>query len=123
MPRSKPVGVKKEAYKQGAVFIINCLKYILNDKEPGKDKNGYLLSIKDRNTDKAKMYMKELIVKLSKGGKKPRILFHVDEHRKMCERTGEKNDPGADFSRGAMSTLAMAIDENSDSSQIDYGCL
>ena len=60
----------------------------------------------DENSDEnVKEYMNELITKLSKGGKKPRILFHVDEHRKMCN----ESDPGADFSKGAMGALAMAF--------------
>ena len=32
----------------------------------------------------AKLDLEELISNLSKGGKKPRILFHIDSHRKMC---------------------------------------
>ena len=50
--------------------------------------------------------MRELISKLSSRGREANILFHVDEHRNMCKRTSEVNDPGASFSKGAMETLA-----------------
>ena len=118
---NKPDDDNLIAYNQGATFIVNCLEKMLNDENPDNSKAnminipGFAIDI-NRAAKKAEEYMEELIEKLSKGGKKPRILFHVDEHKKMCTRTGEKNDPGAFFSKGAMSTLAMAIGEKSTSS-------
>ena len=50
--------------------------------------------------------LRELISKLSSGDREANVLFHVDEHRNMCKRTSEENDPGASFSEGAMKTLA-----------------
>ena len=103
-----PDNDKNVAYKQGAAFIINCLEKILHDQEPIDGE----IDINEKDSGgKAIKYMEELISKLSKGGKKTRILFHVDEHRDMCERTGKKRDTGADFSRGVMSTLVMADPE------------
>ena len=65
--------------------------------ENDTDDLDYLININEANEAEAVEYIDELIVKLSNGGKKLRILFHVDEHRRMCDRTDEKNDPGADF--------------------------
>ena len=77
----------------------------MNDQESG---SGCLIDITKEDIDgKALKYMGELISKLSKGGKEPRILIHVDEHRKMCERISKENDPGAEFSKGAMAALVM----------------
>ena len=105
---------KTIAYKQGATFIAKCLKKIVNDENPdfidlpykkhfnieneaktikckknGVADDAYKI-IHDTNSAQAKAYIEELIVKLSNRGKKARILIHVDEHRKMCGRTGEK---------------------------------
>ena len=93
------------ANRQGAAFITKCLENILNDQESG---GSCLIDITKEDIDnKALKYMGELVSKLSKGGKEPRILIHVDEHRKMCERTNKENDPGAEFSKGAMAALVM----------------
>ena len=105
---SKPFDNAVLAYKQGAAFIVNCLKKILNDEKPDftvkkkytnmddKDDQGYLIDIDESDEAKAIKYMDELVAKLSNGGKKPRILFHVDEHRYMCKRVNREDDPGAE---------------------------
>ena len=119
-----PIDDEDKAYEQGAAFIINCLQQILFDREPNTT-SGF--NINSNGEENVAEYMKELIAKLAKGGKEPRILLQFDEHRYMCERTGEKNDYGADFSRDAMSSLAMTIrknamaiiGENSDSTNIE----
>ena len=47
--REKPVNVEALAYNQGAAFIVNCLKKILNDEEPdGADKEP---TKEDENSD------------------------------------------------------------------------
>ena len=91
------------AENQGA-FIVKCVETILTN-QTGRDINV------DMDDDTLAMYspkekLRELISKLSSGDRKAKVLFHVDEHRKMCPRTNEENDPGASFSKGAMETLA-----------------
>ena len=100
------------AFRQGAAFITKCLENILDDQEYG---GSCLVDITKEDTDgKALKCMEDLVSKLSKGGTKPRILIHVDEHRKMCARTNKENDPGAEFSKGAMATLVMATKKHID---------
>ena len=50
--------------------------------------------------------LKKIVSKLSRGNNKAKVLFHVDEHRKMCDRTSDIDISAASFCKGAMETLA-----------------
>ena len=94
------------AKKQGGAFIVKCVEAILTNKKGGDFYINVDMDDKTLEEYSPKKKLKELISKLSCGDRKAKVLFHVDEHRKMCPRTNEENDPGALFSKGAMETLA-----------------
>ena len=95
---------------QGAAFIVECVKNILADQEIKGKKSTIKIDMDEESLRKydSQKEIDEILSKLSSGERQAKILFHVDEHRKMCTRTNDENDPGASFSKGAMETLAMA---------------
>ena len=99
----------KMAKKQGGAFIVKCVEAILINKKGGEFYINVGMDDKTLEEYSPKEKLKELISKLSSGDRKANILFHVDEHRKMCPRTNEENDPGALFSKGAMETLLIVV--------------
>lgn len=97
------------AEQQGAAFIVKCVETILTNQENEGGKFLIYVDMDDQslgtyNQDKE---MEQIVSKLSSGDSLATILFHVDEHGNMCERTGDENDPGVSFSKGAMETLAL----------------
>ena len=101
---SKPIADCVSAEDQGAAFAVECLRTLLlqpEKKGPHKIEIGHKdLPSKEHSTKE----LKELLdLHLND---QHRVLFHVDEHRKMCDRHETKDDPGASFSRGAMLALA-----------------
>ena len=106
----KPMDDTDCAERQGAAFAYECVRKLI--KEPDKqgphnieievDDESRELPTQDVSSDK----LKKLLA--SHFGEQSCILFHADEHRKMCERGAAENDPGISFCRGAMQTLAKA---------------
>ena len=91
---------KKVAETQGAAFIAQCVQALL---EHPNNASKYEISL-SQNLPIIKDIREGLQQYLyTKLGKDVRIWFHLDEHRKMCDRTMAS---GADFSLGAMQTLA-----------------
>ena len=95
----------KVAEKQGAAFMVECVKTLL---ERPDDEKAYEINIeapeKVPSRKDSKNNLNEYLDE--KLGKDYRIWFHLDEHGKMCDRSvGSKGD-GAAFSRGAMGLLA-----------------
>ena len=88
------------AENQGAKFILECVKTILNNQNIKE--TDFKIDINSNIQEE----LAENFPKLAIGNTPPRILFHVDEHRLMCARTGEMNYPGANFSKGTLETLA-----------------
>ena len=99
----KPFDDRVQACRQGAAFALQCVNMLLMEEKP----RAFSISIKEQLTQEIAT---EKLVKLIRRhfGKDSRVLFHVDEHRQMCYRSGAAHDPGAYFSRGAMETLAGA---------------
>ena len=98
------------ATRQGAAFAYECVRKLLMEPdkqeshkiEIGVDDKSRELPAYEVSVDKLKNLLS------SHFGEQSCILFHVDEHRQMCERTDAKNDPGVFVSRGAMQALANA---------------
>jgi hypothetical protein len=91
------------AEKQGAAFIVQCIKNLL---ERSDDMNAYEITLSVTpptvkvSEDQLNMYLQK---KLRKNCS---VWFHIDEHQKMCDRSSDSKG-GAYFSRGAMQTLAQ----------------
>ena len=97
------------ALRQGASFIFECLKILLESPH----KNGDHLIPCSEDPPKYKdtqNTLKEYIHKIV--GPDQHLLLHLDEHRQMCPRyvnnpsIDDELDKGAMFSRGAMSALS-----------------
>ena len=95
------------AINQGASFIFSCLKHLFEESSgttgtcmfPCEEHPLEHLETENRLNN----YLRDKI------GPNYRILFHLDEHRKMCHReVNSEGDiaKGALFNRGAMQTLA-----------------
>uniref|UniRef100_A0A0G4FUJ7 Uncharacterized protein n=1 Tax=Chromera velia CCMP2878 TaxID=1169474 RepID=A0A0G4FUJ7_9ALVE len=98
-------GYSGYAKKQGAAFAVECMRILL--EEP--DWTGpYEVPVGPcdlpPSTDDSIDEMKRLLYQNL--GEKAKVLIHLDEHKKMCPRTNEKNDPGAAFSQGAMEVFS-----------------
>ena len=92
------------AQRQGAVFAYECVRTLLEEPE---NEGPYRIRIEpDGVIDEAQS--QECLEKLlsSYFGEENNVLFHVDEHHKMCKRTDSNDDTGAWFSRGVMHALA-----------------
>ena len=107
-PESNEVISVKFAQEQGASFIYECLQHLLM-KFPGERDYPFYLPCNttppkwDTTVANMKTFLDDKI------GPHHRVLFHLDEHRKMCQRGLEGYEdmcPGALFSRGAMQALA-----------------
>ena len=106
----KPMDDNVCAERQGAAFAYECVRKLI--QEPDKqgphdieievDGTSRELPTEQVSVDKLKTLLG------SHFGEQSCILFHVDEHRKMCKRGGAKDDPGVSFARSAMQTLAKA---------------
>ena len=95
----KPSLDERKAEKQGAAFILKCVTLLLSGDGPRE------ISVEEHCITRCPTGdLKKLIHQSF--GPDSKVLFHVDEHRKMCSRSGDADDPGACFSRGAMETLA-----------------
>ena len=105
---SKPMDDLDCAERQGTAFAYECVRRLI--EEPDKEDTHYIrIDVDPKSgelpTTKASVEKLKTLIG-SYFGKQSYILFHVDEHRKMCHRGDTKNDPGAAFSRGVMQTLA-----------------
>jgi hypothetical protein len=102
-PNSNP----SKAEIQGAAFMSECVKRLLyhpNDPSTYLVKNTFQDLIDYSSSVTLETILNDLQNFINeKFGPNIRIWFHLDEHRKMCAR---KVESGADFSRGAMFTLA-----------------
>lgn len=88
----------------GASFIYNCLHILLH----GTDQRGPH-KITCHNDEPTKVVVNEYLQNIAGPDNQPTILFHLDEHRKMCNQKSGNSDEdckGAKFSKGAMQTLA-----------------
>jgi len=95
-----PAASAQLAEKQGAAFALAAVKVLLGSPD---DKNAYKIPL-DPLPPSVKKTQAELASYLKqKLGDDCRCLFHLDEHRKMCDRDAPY---AANFSRGAMATLA-----------------
>ena len=92
----------KLAEQQGAEFMVECVDIILT--KPQHDEH-VIYSKKPMKVKEATEAINKLLEPLGTDGK---VLFHIGEHRKMCEREGDFAKAGARFSRGAMTSLAQA---------------
>jgi len=90
------------AKNQGAAFIVECVKRLLENK---KDLVIHLNKKPPLWQDSVGLLNEFLQDKL---GNKAKIWFHLDEHYQMCKRDGSCIETGAAFSRGAMTALASA---------------
>jgi hypothetical protein len=98
------------AERQGAAFMVECVKQLL-DELPVEDCY-QCIPLSDSVYDKIEIYIDELQNYLNKKlGDDAVIWFHVDEHRKMCNREYNPRG-GAAFSRGALSVLARIKNAN-----------
>ena len=100
---SAPFDDQEKAYNQGAAFALACVNMLLMKT---KLQAISILPTELISQEAATKRLKAMIRKHF--GALSHVLFHVDEHRKMCDRSDREHDPGASFSRGAMQTLAGA---------------
>jgi hypothetical protein len=96
------------AMKQGAQFMVGCVKKLLLEPDGGWPYQG------DLNDDPPSVERsREQLVELLEGFFSPRtkILLHIDEHYEMCHRKTHPNT-GSSFSTGAMllfNTTAITV--------------
>jgi len=105
----KPMDDTSCAEEQGAAFAYECVRKLVQEPDKqGPHKIKIEVDGKRRELPTEKVSVDDKLKTLLgyHFGEQSCILFHVDEHRKMCERGDAKNDPGASFARGAMQTLA-----------------
>ena len=101
---SKPHSDPDVAVLQGAQFIFQCLRVLLND--PGNvreyvidiEKSGF--SLVEEASDAIFSFLNDSI------GENFVCLVHLDEHKKMCSRNESHTESATAFSRGAMTALA-----------------
>jgi hypothetical protein len=92
-----------KAEQQGAAFMVECVKVLLEKPDKVED---YILALNQNppsvgdSKDTLNKYLLQTL------GSDCNIWFHVDEHAKMCKRDGESIESGARFSKGAMELLA-----------------
>uniref|UniRef100_A0A0G4I0S5 Uncharacterized protein n=1 Tax=Chromera velia CCMP2878 TaxID=1169474 RepID=A0A0G4I0S5_9ALVE len=93
------------AKNQGAAFAVECMRALL--EEPDRKwpyevpvGPGDLPPSVDDSIDEMESLLHRNL------GENARVLIHLDDHRKMCPRTNQENDPGAAFSQGAMEVFA-----------------
>ena len=101
---SKPHADRKIAENQGAAFIFECVKRLLNVPDSF---SAYIVPLEDnpRPAAETSRLLKSYLIEKLGSDSKP--LFHLDEHKRMCDRQDDLiEDTGRDFSRGAMKTLA-----------------
>ena len=72
----------KKAEEQGAFFIVECVNTILADKN-SKPGSKFKIDIRKTSDKTPEQELEEIITNLSNGDRQAKILFHVDEHRKM----------------------------------------
>ena len=87
------------AEQQGAAFMVECVQKILNKPEHGKHK---ICAKEPMLVSHATKAIEKLLEPLGEGAW---VLFHIDEHQKMCERDGDFARTGEEFSRGALEAL------------------
>ena len=90
----------KKAAQQGAAFMFQCIKSRLESLS-GPHRIQLVKSPPgiEETLEALKSYLKDTL------GPGHKCLFHLDEHRKMCQRITARHT-GKDFSRGAMELLA-----------------
>ena len=102
---------KKRAECQGGSFIFECLKILLTASSAQLP---HLITVNEHppTSDESVNKLRKLFADMAPNDEtSPRILVHIDEHRKMCPRneSSYRNETrmceGALFSKGAMSTL------------------
>uniref|UniRef100_A0A0G4HRE0 Uncharacterized protein n=1 Tax=Chromera velia CCMP2878 TaxID=1169474 RepID=A0A0G4HRE0_9ALVE len=91
---------RESAKEQGAKFAVECMRILLEEPDrtgPHEVPVGPrdLPSIDDSGDEMKSLLDRNL-------GANAKVLIHLDEHKKMCPRTNEENDPGAAFFQGAM---------------------
>ena len=102
---------KSIALEQGASFIFECLKILLESP----DKDGFPHKIPCSEDPPQLNHIENTLVEYLHKivGPDQHLLLHLDEHRQMCPRDvndlsiPDEDDKGAMFSRGAMSTLSQ----------------
>ena len=91
------------AQQQGAAFMLECVQTILDQPEgivwPRKIQPKELMPVEQASEAIAKL--------LEPLGEDAKVLFHIDEHKQMCIRSGNFAEAGAMFSRGAMTSLTI----------------
>ena len=101
---SKPNSNRDIAENQGAAFIFECVKRLLDVPNSLSD---YIITLDDNprlSVETSHLLAAYLAENL---GSDTTVLFHLDEHKKMCYRLdNNEDDTGRDFSRGAMKALA-----------------
>lgn len=108
----EPAADETLAAKQGAAFIFECLKILLEQpdkKGPHEIPRNDEPPTTDATTKALQEYLHEKLGVDEKLGADFKCLVHLDEHRKMCYRSKVDEGPGpngAAFSRGAMTALA-----------------
>ena len=94
------------ALQQGASFIFECLKILLESPHK-KGFHNIPCSEDPPPLDDIENTLKEYLHKIVEPNQ--RLLLHLDEHRQMCPRylsyPSDELDKGARFSRGAMTAL------------------
>ena len=91
---------------KGSSFIFDCIKTLFESTEEGP----YAVNRNDAPPDTVKTVadINEYLDRVL-GAYRGKILFHIDEHKKMCSWNDlDVSNTGAYFSRGAMETLAQA---------------
>ena len=101
---STPNSDRGIAEEQGAAFIFECVKTLLERPDNLDD---YCIKVPKSPKRRMGTVIREMNGYLAdKLGDGCRVWFHVDEHAKMCDLSPESKGNGAGFSFGAMSTLA-----------------
>ena len=98
-----PSSNKNTAEEQGAAFIVDCVKILLEEPE-NKVKYEIPLAKNPLSLQKSLNALESYLK--GKLGDNFRIIFHVDEHFRMCHRDAPTS---GDFSRGALRTLAEVV--------------
>ena len=99
---------KKLAESQGASFVFSCVKCLFEESPSINTIHEFPCNEKPLSFKETWALLKDYLDK--KLGPKYKILFHLDEHRKMCKRLENDDDDmakGAMFSKGSMATLAQ----------------